>query len=150
MVLPVHVSDAEVDTCKNSWDGRRSARHHGLQRHRAAAVSGPIYRSRSRKSAASFDLQYLWSGRFAVHHRDDNRGIRSEVKMRNCKLKIENYKLQMGAARSGPCWSRTSRRNFQFSIFNFQLAIAFLFSALLLSVLATGAFAQTKSSCIEC
>jgi predicted CXXCH cytochrome family protein len=63
--------------------------------------------------------------------------------MRNCKLKIENYKLQIDRM-SSDRFFRASRA------FILKFSISFLLAFLLLIVLANATAAQTKSSCIEC
>src|SRR4051812_45612598 len=70
--------------------------------------------------------------------------------MRNCKLKIENYKLQIGGWSSRRCRRESRSRNLQFAFCNLQISMSLLLAFLFLLVLATIASAQTKSSCIEC
>jgi len=72
-------------------------------------------------------------------------------RLRNCKLKIENYKLQsvLAGGRRGATKRAHRVRNFQFSIFSFQFSLLFV-SALILFALASPASAQQKNSCIEC
>ena len=65
-------------------------------------------------------------------------------KLGNCKLRIENYKLQSEISCPGP---RSGRRG----VPNFQFPISFLLLPLLiLFVFVSSASAQKKSSCIEC
>ena len=56
---------------------------------------------------------------------------------RNCKLQIENCKLQIELRKR---IDRSSQPNFQFSIFNFQFAIAFL----ILTLLSLGKSSQAE------
>src|SRR5689334_16099083 len=74
-----------------------------------------------------------------------------QSKLRNCKLRIENYKLQSEIS----CPNAPSRRRglpgFQFSVFNFQFSISFILLPLLIFfIFVSSASAQKKSSCIEC
>src|SRR4051812_21408878 len=70
--------------------------------------------------------------------------------MRNCKLKIENYKLQTGRLLSSGCRLEFHPRNFKFAFFIFHFSISLSLAFLLLLVLSIVTSAQTKSSCIEC
>ncbi len=65
-------------------------------------------------------------------------------------MKIENCKFQIDPVVSGVRLLKDGSRNLQFRVCNFQFAMAFLIASFLLLVLANAAFAQKKSSCIEC
>jgi predicted CXXCH cytochrome family protein len=73
--------------------------------------------------------------------------------IRNCKLKSANCNLQTGRWRSGGLLNR-HLRNLQLSFYNLEFSISFCLGLalhlLLVSVLVSPAFAQKKSSCIEC
>src|SRR5436190_14148862 len=101
MVFPLHVSNAEVDSGEDSRDGWRSPRHHDFQRDCVVAFRGAFHRSQSGKPATTLDLQYLRRGGAAVYRRDDDRGVRGEMRrcvmedLKHCKLKIEKCKVQI-------------------------------------------------------
>ncbi len=75
---------------------------------------------------------------------------RSEL--RNCKLRIENYKLQIEESSPGARSRRRGVPNFHLAVFNLHFSISFwiLLQVLMLCVLVSPAYAQKKSSCIEC
>jgi len=66
-------------------------------------------------------------------------------------LRIENYKLQIEESCSGARSGHRRVSAFQFALFNFQFSISFiLLPLLILFVFVSSAYAQKKSSCIEC
>src|SRR5213078_3550785 len=118
--------------------------HHDLQRDCVAAVPGAVHRSRSFESPQAFDLQHLRRRGAALHRGDDDCGVRGEITTRNCKLKVENYKLQSGRLPSIGCWRKSRSLNLQFAFCNFQFSMSLLLALLLPVVLAIAASAQTK------
>ena len=70
--------------------------------------------------------------------------------MRNCKLKIEERKLQIGLLSPGAGRWTGSSQNFHFVIFCFQFSLFLMTALIFLAASVTSVSAQQKNSCIEC
>src|SRR6266513_1130436 len=138
MVLPVHVSNAEVHSGQDLENRWRSTRDHDLQRGRSTLVYRSFCRPGSVESAAAIDLQRDWRPGSSLYGGDDHHRIPNVMRLREMGRHQNKSESLWPAQLARALHGRDARATLRIALGLVIILALFTLSA-----------AQKKSSCIE-